>query len=462
VGHDNHNSEGGPSAPRLLLTDTNRWPAPARLAVGLSRAGFNVSAICMRPGHPLLKTRAVRQTFRYSGIHPLQSLKTAIEVTDPQIVVPCDERGVRHLHQLHAQAESQGKSGAKLAALIERSLGSPTSYPIVRKRYDLLKIAEEEGLRVPHTQLVTTIGDLKAWLKRQTLPWMLKLDGTWGGRGVRTVHTAAQAEQFFLELTRPRSVVEVGKQLVMSRDRSWVWPRRTYLKPTIIAQDYISGRPANCAVVCWKGRVLSGLGVEVVSAQGKDGPANVVRIVHNHAMMAAAEKIAGRLGVSGFFGLDFMIEEKSDATYLIEMNPRCTPLSHLQLGRGRDLVEALWAQVSGHPLRETPAFTQNAMIAYFPQASICKSEFLESSFHDIPREEPDLVHELLAPWSERSLIARMVDRVRRLTRVEHASKEYVFAAAASTDTKFPETCPQRYSLSNEQLGPDTEKRPVTS
>jgi hypothetical protein len=439
VEHKNLNSHSGASAPRVLLTDTNRWPSPTRLAIGLSKAGFNVSAVCMSPGHPLLKTRAVRQTFRYSGLRPLESLRVAIDATDPQIIVPCDDRGVQHLHQLHAQACTFGPSGSKLAPLIERSLGSPGSYPIVSKRYDLLKIAEVEGIRIPHTQLVKTVDDLRAWQERQTLPCMLKVDGTWGGRGVRTAHTPAQAEQLFLELTRRPSVAEVGKQLIMSRDRSWVWPRRNCSRPSVIAQAHIFGRPANCAFVCWKGQVLAGIGVEVVSAQGKDGPANVVRIVHNHAMMVAAEKIARRLSLSGFFGLDFMIEDKSDATYLIEMNPRCTPLSHLQLGKGRDLVEALWAQVSGQPPREMPAVTQNATIAYFPQASNCNSKFLESSFHDTPREEPDLIEELLEPWSERSFVARMVDRFRQLTRAERASKEYIFAAAVSTDIEFSDS-----------------------
>jgi glutathione synthase/RimK-type ligase-like ATP-grasp enzyme len=394
----------------------------------------------MSPGDPLLKTRAVRQTFRYSGLYPLESVRTAIEATNPQIIIPGDDRGVQHLHQLHEQSYKFGDSGCKLAALIERSMGPPESYPVVSKRYDLLKLADKEGLPVPHTQAVNTLDDLKAWRERQKFPWMLKLDGTWGGRGVRTVHTPAQAEQFFLELTRRRSVVEVGKQLIMSRDRSWVWPRRTYSKPAIIAQSHISGRPANCAFVCWNGKVLAANGVEVVSAQGKDGPANVVRIVDNDAMMIAAEKIAHRLSLSGFFGLDFMIEDKSDVTYLIEMNPRCTPLSHLQLGKGRDLAAALWAQVSGHPLRDVPAVTQNAMIAYFPQARVCKSEFLDSSFFDIPREYPDLVQELLKPWSERSSVARVVDRFRRLTRAKRASKEYIFAAAVSTDNEFSEAC----------------------
>jgi hypothetical protein len=145
------------------------------------------------------------------------------------------------------------------------------------------------------------------------------------------------------------------------------------------------------------------------------------------------------------------------------MNPRCTPLSHLQLGTGRDLVEALCAQVTGQPLREIPAVTQNPMIAYFPQASICKSKFLESSFHDIPREDPDLVKELLEPWSERSLVAGLVDRFRRLTKVKGAAKEYIFADAFLTDTEFSEA---RAKPEDTPYQPrswaDAKKRPVTS
>jgi predicted ATP-grasp superfamily ATP-dependent carboligase len=192
--------------------------------------------------------------------------------------------------------------------------------------------------------------------------------------------------------------------------RSW-W---SHSKPAIIIQSYIQGRPSNCAVVCQEGRVLAGIAVEVVSSQGQTGPATVVRVVDNPEMMACAEKIALRLKLSGFFGLDFMIEEGSGATYLVEMNPRGTPPCHLQLGKGHDMVDALWTQLSHQPLRETPPVTQNNMIAYFPGALRRESELLKSSFHDIPRDEPDLVREILHPWPDRGLRAFALNRVREL------------------------------------------------
>ena len=80
-----------------------------------------------------------------------------------------------------------------------------------------------------------------------------------------------------------------------------------------------------------EGRVLAGIGVEVVSSNGVKGPAIVVRMVESPEMMFAAEQVAARLRLSGFFGLDFMIDD-SGAIYIIEMNRRCTPLCPLQLG----------------------------------------------------------------------------------------------------------------------------------
>jgi predicted ATP-grasp superfamily ATP-dependent carboligase len=202
--------------------------------------------------------------------------------------------------------------------------------------------------------------------------------------------------------------------MVVNRDPFWLRPWWNNYRPAVVVQSYIPGRPANCAVVCWKGEVLAGIGVEVVSAEGSTGPAVIVRVVDNSEMILAAEKIAGRLGLSGFFGLDFMIEEGSGATYLIEMNPRCTPLSHLQLGTGRDLVEAFAARLLGRPLRETDPVTQNDTIAYFPQGWTTKSEFLQSAYLDIPREEPDLVQDLLQPWPDRSFLYRLVSKVSSL------------------------------------------------
>jgi len=398
---------------KVLLTDTNRWALSARLAIGLSEAGCQVSAICPAPGHALLKTRVVQRKFRYSGFRPLESLITAIETVDPDIIIPSCDRGVEHLHELYAQSQSRGVGGSKLAALIERSLGSPASHSIVASRYELLALAREEGVRVPSTSRVDTPEELESWRARESFPWVLKADGTWGGGGVKIVHSPDQVQRSLAQLARLFRMRRAIKRIFVNRDPFWLRPWWNRSQHAVSVQSYIHGHAANCAVVCWKGRVLAGIGVEVVSSDGLTGPANVVRIVDNAEMMFAAERIASRLGLSGFFGLDFMIEEGSGAAYLIEMNPRTTPLCHLRLGKGRDMAGALWAQLAGQPDPESPSVTQNEMIAYFPQARDSNHELLKGCFQDIPQGEPELVQELLHPFPDRTLLFRLVNRLNR-------------------------------------------------
>jgi ATP-grasp domain len=430
VGQNNSNlAVGQGGGLRVLLTNTDRWPGPARLAISLSRVGCEVSALCPIPGHPMSKTRAVRQVLPYEGYCQLRSLKNAIEVCDPQIVIPCDDLAVQHLHELYVQAGET--SDTDVAHLLERSLGSPASYPVVSSRYDLLKTAGEEGILVPDTTLIRSMEDLKSWQGKCEFPFVLKADGTWGGRGVRIVQNAAQAEQAYLELSTLPVVGKVIQRLLLDRDWSWLrsWWQDT--PPVITAQSYIAGRPANCAVVCWEGEVLAGIAVEVVSAQELTGPATVVRVVDSPDMLGAAKRIGSRLGISGFFGLDFMIDDSHDAIYLVEMNPRCTPLCHLQLGKGQDMVGALWASLAGQTYEAAPAVTQNDMIAYYPQALRAQSEFLQSSFHDVPQDEPQLIEELLHPWCGRSLLGRVIDSVRPAAIRRRSSEPCLFEAAVS-------------------------------
>jgi carbamoylphosphate synthase large subunit len=399
--------------PKILLTDTNRWSLAARLAISLSEAGCEVSAVCAAQGHALLKTRAVRRTHPYSGLRPLKSLSRAIRAAEPDIIIPCCDRSVEHLHELYAQSQSGGENKSKLAAVIERSLGSPRSHSIVSSRYELLKLAGEQGIRVPRTSSINTPEELESWLEGEQFPWVLKADRTWGGGGVAVIHTAAEVQRSLTQLARLFRPARAIKRTLINRDPFWLSSWWQGSQHAISAQSYIQGRPANCSVVCWEGRVLAGIGVAVIVSEGLTGPASVVRIVDNSEMMFAADRIASRLGLSGFFGLDFVIEEGSGAAYMIEMNPRTTPPCYLRLGKGRDLAGALWAQLAGRPQVETMPVTQNQMIAYFPQAWQGDRELLQSCFQDVPQGEPELVEELLHPFPERTLLFRLAKRLAR-------------------------------------------------
>ena len=229
------------SAPRILLTDTDRRNYAARLALVLAQAGCEVSAIYSLHGHPLQRTRVIRRAFPYSALRPLDSLVHAITESNPDVVIPCDDRGVRHLHELYERARNMGSAGAWLTELIERSLGSAESFPLVSCRYDLLRIAAEEGLSVPRTKLVQTRADLDAWQAEQPFPWVLKADETWGGRGVRIAHSRKEAGQFLLDVARPFRLRRAIKRMFVNRDLFWLRPWWERRKPAVIVQAHVQG-----------------------------------------------------------------------------------------------------------------------------------------------------------------------------------------------------------------------------
>ena len=71
--------------------------------------------------------------------------------------------------------------------------------------------------------------------------------------------------------------------------------------------------------------------------------------------------------MSGFFGLDFMIEKETGAAWLIEMNARSTQASALMLGAGKNLPAAVCASLTGKHEPESEPVTHLRRIAYFPK-----------------------------------------------------------------------------------------------
>ncbi|HLY40596.1 MAG TPA: ATP-grasp domain-containing protein [Terracidiphilus sp.] len=392
------------SAPKILLADTNWWANSARLAIGLAEVGCEVSAICRTPNHPLLKTRAVHRVFPYEAFAPVSALRAAIEELQPDLIVPACDRSVVHLHELYADAQVQGEAGQKMRALIERSLGEPASYSVVSSRYMLLSVAEESGVRVPRTRLVTRHAALDEWRRKEAFPWVLKADRTWGGNGVRIVRSEEEAEQSLQQLAQMSRFTRAVKRLIINRDPFWLRDWRVGSARGIIAQAYVAGKPSNCTTVCWKGKVLAAIAVQVVRSEGASGPASIVRIVEGGEMLDAARRIAARLNLSGFAGFDFVEETGTGKAYLIEMNPRIAPPCHLRLRNGRDLPGSLWAQLAERPAPTPLREPGTDLVAYFPIG--VQNEIPPGCFRDIPSGEPELVAEMLNPFPDRTFFFR--------------------------------------------------------
>ncbi len=383
--------------PKVLLATTSRWYPAARLASALAGAGCEVAAVCPAH-HPLRKTRSVHQIHVYHGLAPLISFARAIASSQPDFIVPGDDLATQHLHGLYALEQRRGKTGSLICDLIERSLGNPESFPLVSARAAFMKLAREAGIRVPLTEVISNIADLRKWIAQTGLPVVLKADGTSGGDGVRIARTLAEAERAFEELHAPPLLARAAKRALVDQDKTLVWPSILRRRPLVNAQTLVAGREATSAIVCGKGEVLASLHFEVVNKASSRGHATVVRLIENAEMSAAVEGMVRRLSLSGLYGFDFMLEADTEKAYLIEINPRSTQVGHLSLGPGRDIPAALYAALSGRAVQPAPRVTEKDTIALFPQEWIRdpESPFLQSAYHDIPWEEPELVRDCVA------------------------------------------------------------------
>jgi len=402
---------------RILLTDTKRWAVGVRIGMAFAELGCDVAMLCPPEGHPAYTVESIRQRFVYDGFAPVASLRAAIDRFRPDLVLPTCDRGLAHMHRLHDEAWGNGEDW--IVGCIERSLGAEESYPIVSNRYKLLRLAEEEGIRVPTTMLLTAKWDLPA-AAGMGLPLVVKADGTWGGCGVKVARTGAELESAYRELRGRRGIPWLIKEVALNRDRGNALNDWRSSHPELIAQRFIEGRPANCAVACWEGKVLAGIAVEVIATNGDRGPASMIEVVEGREMLRAAERIARRLRLSGFFGLDFMVEPETGAAWLIEMNARCTQPCSLPLGTGRNLPAALCAALAGVAEPESKPVTALNKIAYFPKPAGSSANSVDlpvwSYHYDIPANEPDLVYLLLHQWPDRGLLGQWLDRMRNIDR----------------------------------------------
>jgi ATP-grasp domain len=402
--------------PVILLAATLWWPLSTRMAIRFLRYGCQVSAICPK-GHLLRHVQGLDTIFPYRALNSLSSLEAAIRQIVPDIIIPCDDRVVWQLHELH-------RLKPDLRPLIEASLGAADGFERVERRDLLLETARALGICIPTTKCATSEEEIHSWFAEGARSAVLKLDGTWGGEGVAIAHSEQEAIDAFRRFSQPTGIATAVKRLLVNREPLSLSSWGKQAQPAIILQQLIEGWPANSMVACWEGEVLSMVSVEVLASQGATGAAFLVRMIECDDMTRAAHLLAKRLQLNGFFGLDFQVDRLTGQPHLIEMNPRCTQLGHLPLPRGTDLAGALCAKLSGEACVTNEASVEGRVVAFFPQAGLwnSKSTLPSEVYNDIPQGQPELVRELVRPsWPERQWISRIYHLFRPPQAVEPTS-----------------------------------------
>lgn len=376
----------GARQPRLLFVATMPWPFAARLAKACRRVGFDVSAVC-RLGHPL---RYLREPIKVHGLgffREAASVLYAIEVGQPDFIVPCDDPSVELLHGLH-----HGHVGTEVGRAIERSLGDPRHYAVTSTRSALVAAAANLGVDVPPGESVRDRASLDREARRLGFPVVIKRDRTWGGTGVVVAKDEGELDAGWLRITGSINLLRALKAAVRDRRPRTALDIAFGPAAKVEVQKYIPGPPANRAVLCHQGRVVEGISVSALQTAYPGGPASVVRVIDHRQMTDVAAAITEKLGLSGFCGFDFIIDTDGRA-HLLELNPRATPICHLAVADGSHLAAALYRELTGRAPEKPPHMITRDVIALFPTEwqRDPTGAGLAGAFPDAPWDEPALL-----------------------------------------------------------------------
>ena len=394
--------------PRALILSTTSWPPIGRTSLELVKTGFDVASLSPRKS----LVRSVSEIFchyKYRSWMPLRSITRAINTWQPDVVFCADDKALNHLCVLHARTSGRhNDDNQRLEKLIRVSLGDPNAIVTCSIKSELITEAQSLGLRCPRTLIAPDDRNLKSVPPELEYPFIVKDDRSWGGLGVRV---AANYDQY-------RSAIRMLRKCYPPRHHGTGKLAGRY---KLTLQEKIVGRPATCAAVCYEGEVLAAHSVEVLECMREFGPASLVRFIDHPEIKKATEVIVTHFHLSGFIGIDFIIDKENRA-WLLEVNPRITPMCHLRANDKESLSSAIYTRLTGRRPLENPAPFEKGAIALFPQELIRRFEnkhpSLSFHYHDVPWEEPLFVLACLNFYLKRSIFKRLRRKIRILRIVD--------------------------------------------
>ena len=117
-----------------------------------------------------------------------------------------------------------------------------------------------------------------------------------------------------------------------------------------LVQRFVTGQNHNRPALAWEGREVAGFTrMSVRHYPEPSGPGSVSRYRRVPAIAEANRRLLEALGITGFTGTQFLVEEGTGRPFLIEINRRMTPATHSGSLVGVDLAAAFAACAQGLP-----------------------------------------------------------------------------------------------------------------
>lgn len=365
----------------LLVTMGTDYIAPARMPFELQRAGFHVTLLAPRTSLAAHTAGVDRLGLFPDGVTLQQwvhMLASAIEASEPALILPGDDNTVRTLMMLVLDPPT-GLSPAiqeKLGIVIRRSLGDPAGWLDSIDKARLFELARRDGIAVADGAIATTEDDAVDIAKRVGYPVIVRSTFGSGGAGAARCDSAGAVRAALRGFDPPAA-----------------WSPRGV--PRFVVQQWIEGDVVNRASLAWNGREVAGFTRgRLQTHPGPLGPGSVVEFLGIPAVTETTGALFARVGMHGLVGTQYIIASDTGVPYLIEVNRRMLPATHSGSLIGIDLASALFAAVGGRDWdgpRDLP-LGRGKRLALFPQEWYrdAASPWLRTLPNDAPWRDPAL------------------------------------------------------------------------
>lgn len=374
----------------LIATTEISWISTARMPSALRAGGFEVAVVA--PDRALLLHSSHidymhRVTPPFAVGDWVNAVARVAAHTKSEIVLPGDDRAFRMLAEFVLRQPAEAAEQAKLPRetkvfydLLVRSLGNPAFYKGSVDKLELPALANRCDVEMPRSAVVSSIAAAQKAAAEFDYPVLVKRAFGSGGSGVRGVDN------------EPSLVSLVSQWLMPTPDL--FGPMRQAVK----IQETVDGINVYYAVAAWQGELLAGWAAEKLEEHPKNGPGTVSRSFRSDAVRTAAAKLVAGLGMSGLFGIEFMMRRSDQAVRLIEINRRIAPSSSRGRSVNVDLIGALYAAQSGGEYRGRRDFDpgEEHIACFFPQefARDPESAYLRKYPVEMPWDDPPLMLKL--------------------------------------------------------------------
>ncbi len=372
----------------LLVATATKWLAAARMPSALSRAGFEVALLAPR-GSLAEKSRYLAKIgYLADKATPLDwvyAFAAMVKATSPSLVVPCDDTAVRLLHML-ALSPPQGikpEIYGELCALVRESLGNPEHFHTSIDKTRLPAAAEALGVRIPPYAIAASVDEAQAFAAIRGYPVVLKRSHGAAGEWVAIVSDPIELAHTYARFAAANTIDLEGRGIT-----------------NILVQAHVVGKVFSQTMTAWQGTVLAGFVREKLVTHSPLGPATVVRCVRMPEIRRFSDQLAIGLGMSGFFGIEYIVDAGTGEAYLLEINRRAMLATPLGGMIDIDLCAALYAAINGQPpsSRRDLDPGEEHMITHFPQEWLRdpQSRYLRDFRIDAPWDDPEVMEAMLA------------------------------------------------------------------